>query len=324
MSLSQNTSMHSPHEHQHLAHGADRHQDDRRALFAALALLAGVMVLEIAFGIVASSLALLADAGHMLTDVFALALAITAIGIASRPASGRWTYGLGRVEVLSAQVNGISLLLIGAWITYSAIRRLIAPPEVRGGIVLVVAVIGALANIGAAAVLARGQSESINVRGAFLHVTTDLAGFAGTALAGGLILITGWNRFDPIASLGVALLCFISAFLLTRESLRIVLEGSPGHIEPEAVGQMLASDAEVVEVHDLHIWTVTSGFPALSAHVLVRPESDCHAARARLAQALRENFGIDHTTLQVDHISEALQSLELGTASPRKEPLEPD
>lgn len=316
--------MHSPHEHQHLEHGTDRHQDDRRSLFVALALLAGVMAIEIAFGIVASSLALLADAGHMLTDILALALAIAAIGIASRPASGRWTYGLGRVEVLSAQANGVSLLLIGAWITYSAIRRLIAPPEVRGGIVLVVAVIGALANIGAATVLARGQSESINVRGAFLHVTTDLAGFVGTALAGGLILLTGWNRFDPIASLGVALLCFISAYSLTRESLRIVLEGSPGHIEPETVGQMLASDSEVVEVHDLHIWTVTSGFPALSAHVLVRRGSDCHAARARLAQALRENFGIDHTTLQVDHVSEAPQSLELGTAPPRKEPLEPD
>lgn len=322
MSLSQHTSMHSPHEHQHAAHGADRHQDDRRALVVALALLAGVMAIEIVFGVVASSLALLADAGHMLTDVLALALAIAAIGIASRPAGGRWTYGLGRVEVLSAQANGISLLLVGAWITYSAIGRLIAPAEVHGGIVLVVALIGALANIGAAAVLARGQSESINVRGAFLHVATDLAGFAGTALAGGLILVTGWNRFDPIASLGVALLCFVSAFSLTRESLRIVLEGSPGHIDPETVGQMLSSDSEVVEVHDLHIWTVTSGFPALSAHVLVRQESDCHAARARLAQALREHFGIDHTTLQVDHVSEVVQSLELGTASPRKKPLE--
>ncbi len=317
-------STHSAEGHRHLSHGTDRHQDDRRSLFVALALLAGVMALEIVFGIVASSLALLADAGHMLTDVFALALAIAAIGIASRPASGRWTYGLGRVEVLSAQANGVSLLLIGIWITYSAIRRLIAPPEVRGGIVLVVAAIGALANIGAAAVLARRQSESINVRGAFLHIATDLAGFAGTALAGGLILATGWNRFDPIASLGVALLCFVSAFSLTRESLRIVLEGSPGHIDPETVGQMLTSDLEVVEVHDLHIWTVTSGFPALSAHVLVRAESDCHAARGRLAQALREHFGIDHTTLQVDHVSETAQSLELGSASPRKEPLEPN
>jgi len=315
--------MHGTHEHQHLGHGADRHQDDRGSLFVALALLAGVMVVEIAFGIVASSLALLADAGHMLTDIFALALAIAAIGIASRPASGRWTYGLGRVEVLSAQVNGASLLLIGVWISYSAVRRLISPPEVRGGIVLVVAVVGALANVAAAAVLARGQSESINVRGAFLHITTDLAGFVGTALAGGLILLTGWNRFDPIASLGVALLCFIAAFSLTRESLRIVLEGSPGHIDPEAVGQLLAADSEVVEVHDLHVWTVTSGFPALSAHVLVQQDADCHAARARLAGALGERFGIDHTTLQVDHISGAGHSLKLGWAPPRKKPVDP-
>lgn len=315
--------MHATHDHQHLSRGGGRHGDDRRSLSVALALLAGVMAIEIAFGIVASSLALLADAGHMLTDIFALALAIAAIGIASRPASGRWTYGLGRVEVLSAQVNGVSLLLIGAWITYSAVRRLISPPEVHGGIVLVVALAGALVNVVAAMVLARGQSESINVRGAFLHITTDLAGFIGTALAGALILLTGWNRFDPIASLGVALLCFIAAFSLTRESMRIVLEGSPGHIAPDAVGQMLASDAEVVEVHDLHVWTVTSGFPALSAHILVRREADCHAARARLAEALSERFGIDHTTLQVDHVSSAGHSLKLGGASARKEPLDP-
>jgi cobalt-zinc-cadmium efflux system protein len=315
--------MHGTHEHQHLRRGADRRGDDRRSLSVALALLAAVMAIEITFGIVAGSLALLADAGHMLTDIFALAFAIVAIGIAARPASGRWTYGLGRVEVLSAQANGISLLLVGGWITYSAVRRLIAPPEVRGGIVLVVALVGALANIAAAAVLARRQSESINVRGAFLHVATDLAGFVGTALAGALILLTGWNRFDPIASLGVALLCFISAFSLTRESLRIVLEGSPSHIDPGAVGQMLASDSEVVEVHDLHVWTVTSGFPALSAHVLVQREADCHAARARLAAALDEHFGIDHTTLQVDHISAAGHSLKLGPASPRKNPVDP-
>jgi len=314
--------MHGPHEHQHLRHGAERHQEDRRSLQIALTLLVAVMAIEITFGIVASSLALLADAGHMLTDALALVLAILAVGIAARPASGRFTYGLGRVEVLSAQANGVSLLLIGGWITYSAVRRLIDPPEVRGGIVLVVALIGALANVAAAAVLARGQSESINVRAAFLHITTDLAGFLGTALAGGLILLSGWNRFDPIASLGVALLCFISAFSLTRESLRIVLEGSPGEIDPAAVGQMLASDSEVVEVHDLHVWTVTSGFPALSAHVLVQQESDCHAARARLAEALNEQFGIDHTTLQVDHISSAGHSLRLGAASPRKRPLD--
>ena len=314
--------MHGTHDHQHLKRGAERQQEDRRSLQIALALLVGVMAIEITFGIIASSLALLADAGHMLTDALALVLAILAVGIAARPAGGRFTYGLGRVEVLSAQANGISLLLIGGWITYSAIRRVIDPPEVRGGIVLVVALIGALANIAAAAVLARGQSESINVRGAFLHITTDLAGFLGTALAGGLILLTGWNRFDPIASLGVALLCFISAFSLTRESLRIVLEGSPGEIDPAAVGQMLASDSEVVEVHDLHVWTVTSGFPALSAHILVQQESDCHAARARLAEALNEQFGIDHTTLQVDHVSSAGHSLELGAASPRKRPLD--
>ncbi|MGD0272705.1 MAG: cation diffusion facilitator family transporter [Gaiellaceae bacterium] len=315
--------MHSAYGPRHLPHSADRRQADRRALSVALGLLTGMMGLEIAFGIIAGSLALLADAGHMLTDALALGLAIVAVTVASRPARGRWTFGLGRVEVLAAQANGISLLLVGAWITYSAVRRLIAPSDVRGGIVVVVAVVGALVNLVAAMVLARGQSDSINVRGAFLHVTTDLAGFAGTALAGALILATGWNRFDPIAGLGVASLCFISAFSLVKESLRIVLEGAPGHIDPETVGHLLVSDAEVVEVHDLHIWTVTSGFPALSAHVLVGRESDCHAVRARLAGALGERFGIDHTTLQVDHVSDAAHSLGLGSAVSRKRPVEP-
>lgn len=315
--------MHGSHGRKQLVRGADRRDLDRSSLVVALALLATLMAVEIAAGIVAGSLALLADAGHMLTDVFALALAIAAAGVAARPATGHWTFGLGRVEVLAAQANGISLLLVGAWITYSAVHRLIAPPEVRGGIVLVVASIGAVVNLGAAAVLARGQSDSINVRGAFLHVTTDLAGFVGTALAGALILATGWDRFDPIASVGVAALCFASAFSLIKESLRIVLEGSPSHIDPEIVGRLLVSDPEVVELHDLHVWTVTSGFPALSAHVLVREESDCHAVRARLASVLSERFEISHTTLQVDHISDSPQQLELGVAVSRKRPVEP-
>jgi cobalt-zinc-cadmium efflux system protein len=307
-----------PHFH---PHGSGRHSADRRSLAIALILLVVVMAVEIAFGIFAGSLALLADAGHMFTDSLALALALFAVGLASRPPGGRWTFGLGRVEVLSAQANGISLLLVGAWITYSAVRRLISPPEVKGLIVLIVALAGAAANVGAVAALARGRSESINIRGAFLHVTTDLAGFLGTALAGGLIFVTGWNRLDPIASLGVAVLCFLAAFSLIRDSMRIILEGAPGHIDPEELGRALASEPEVVEVHDLHVWTVTSGFPALSAHVLVTQASDCHAVRARLATMLAERFEIDHTTLQVDHVSEVARPLDIGSASPRKGPV---
>jgi cobalt-zinc-cadmium efflux system protein len=309
---------HSAHGHRHLAHGAERRDADRRALTAALVLLLGIMSVEVAAGVLSGSLALLADAGHMLTDALALGFAVVAIRIAARPAGGVWTYGLGRAEVLAAQANGVSLLLVGLWISYEAVRRLITPPDVQGGIVLVVAIAGALANIAAAALLARGSRESINVRGAFLHVTTDLAAFVGTALAGALILATGWNRFDPIASLGVAALCFVSAFSLLRESLRIMLEGSPGHIDPETVGQLLASDSEVVEVHDLHIWTVTSGFPALSAHVLVEQKADCHVVRARLASELVERFGLDHTTLQVDHAAGTGRSLGLGRATRRE------
>jgi cobalt-zinc-cadmium efflux system protein len=308
------------HGHRHLVHGGEHRTSDQRALTIALFLLTATMAVEVAAAIVAGSLVLLADAGHMLTDVLALGMALVAVTIAARPAGGLWTYGLGRVEVLAAQANGVSLFIVGSWITYSAIRRLIAPPEVRGGIVLTVAFLGIAVNLAASFVLARGSKESLNVRAAFLHVTTDLAGFVGTALAGLLILLTAWSRFDSIASLGVAALCFASAFTLTRDSMRIVLEGAPGDIHPDEVGRMLAADSEVVEVHDLHVWTVTSGFPALSAHILVGPETDCHAARARLDALLRERFGLDHTTLQVEHASSGKQPLELGSVRPNRPP----
>jgi cobalt-zinc-cadmium efflux system protein len=182
---------------------------------------------------------------------------------------------------------------------YSAGRRLASPPEVRGGLVLVLAVAGIAVSLAASALLMRPSRRSLNVRGAFLHVATDLAAFAGTALAGALILATGWDRFDPLASLAVAALIFWSAALLLRDSTRILLEVSPD--EPREVADAMLAVPEVVEVHDLHVWTVGSGFPALSAHVLVRPESDCHEVRRNLAAMLAERFQLEHTTLQVEH-----------------------
>jgi cobalt-zinc-cadmium efflux system protein len=299
-----------------VAHHHHDHRDgraaDRRALTIALALIVGLMGGELAAGFVAGSLALLADAGHMLTDAAALAFALFAASITGRPARGRWTFGFGRVEILAAQVNGLTLLLAGIWIVYGAVRRLVDPPEVRGGIVLAVALGGVAVNLVATLVLARATRESLNVRGAFLHLVTDLAAFAGTAVAGGLILATGWDRFDPIAGLAVAALMFWSASGLLRDSGRIFLETAPPEIDPDTVAAELAAQEDVVSVHDLHVWTVTSGFPALAAHVLVEPDADCHDARRRLERLLQDRFDLRHTTLQVDHVARRSQPVEIA------------
>jgi cobalt-zinc-cadmium efflux system protein len=306
--------MHQDHDHRLI--------DDRRALTIALVLVATILVAEVVAGLFAHSLALLADAGHMLTDVAALAFALVAAAMAARPAAGRWTFGYSRLEILAAQANGITLGLLAVWIVWSAIHRLVDPRDVRGGVVLFVALAGAIASVLAAYVLARASKESLNVRGAFLHVATDVAAFAAAALAGGLILVTGWNRLDPVASLFVAGLMLWSSAQLLRESTKIFLERAPDDVDPDAIGQALVHESGVVEVHDLHVWTVTSGFPALSAHVLVEPDADCHAARRRLEQLLAERFGISHTTLQVEHAEPATTRVSLGDAVARRTPVE--
>ena len=290
----------------------------RGALTVALVLVLGLMAGEIAAGILAHSLALLADAGHLLTDAAALGAAIVAAALAARPAKGALTFGLGRAEILAAQGNGITLLVVAVWIVYAAVRRLVSPPSVHGGIVLAVALVGVGVNLVATAVLSRADRTSLNVRGAFLHVATDLAAFAATAVAGALVLATGWNRFDPIASLLVATLMVRSSWSLLRDSGRIFLEAAPDDIDPDVVAATLAADPEVVEVHDLHVWTVTSGFPALAAHVLVSPETDCHAARRRLQQLLTDRFGLKHTTLQVDHVARRSQPVSIGRREPER------
>jgi cobalt-zinc-cadmium efflux system protein len=297
-------------------HGASRVTGvgDRRLLAVSLALLLAFMVAEVVLGILASSLALLADAGHMLTDAAALALALVAASLAARPAGGRWTFGFGRVEILAAQVNGVTLLLIGIWIVVEAIRRLVSPPEVDAAVVGVVALAGIAVNLIVVALLARAERQSLNVRGAYLHIVTDLAAFVGTAVAAGLILLTGWDRFDPLASLLVAALMFAAAWSLLRESGRIFLEGAPASAPPGDVGRAIVRHPGVVEAHDLHVWTVTDGFPALSAHVLVQPGADCHRIRLELERLLHESFGIDHTTLQVEHVGSA-SGLEISRSA---------
>jgi cobalt-zinc-cadmium efflux system protein len=276
---------------------------------------------EVVAGIIGHSLALLADAGHLLTDAAALAFALVASAMAARPAAGRWTFGYSRLEILAAQANGITLGLIALWVIWSAVHRLVDPNDVRGGLVLAVALGGVAVSVAASIVLARASRESLNVRGAFLHVLTDVAAFGAAALAGGLILASGWDRFDPIASLAVAALMLWSSAQLLRESTFIFLERAPGDADPDAIGRALVSEPDVVEVHDLHVWTVTSGFPALSAHVLVSPGADCHGARRRLERVLSERFGLTHTTLQVDHVDSAGTAVELGEAVARSGPV---
>jgi cobalt-zinc-cadmium efflux system protein len=251
---------------------------------------------------VPSSLALISDAGHMLTDAGAIALALITMRLAARPARGSMTYGLKRTEILSAQANGITLLLLSAWFAYEAIRRLIDPPEVEGGLVLAIALLGLVVNLLTTWTISRANRESLNVDGAFQHILTDLFAFVATAVAGAIIYLTGgYNRVDAIAALAVAGLMLRAGYGLVRDSARIFMEAAPKGLDPEEVGGAIASHPGVVNVHDLHVWEVTSGFPALSAHVLVEEDEDCHAERRKLERLLEERFDVHHTTLQVDH-----------------------
>jgi cobalt-zinc-cadmium efflux system protein len=285
-------------------------EQDRRRLGLALALLVSLLVAEVVVGILANSLAVLSDAGHMLTDVAALALSLFAIRLAASPAQGAMTYGFKRVEILAAQANGITLLALAVLIVYEAIGRLLAPPSVEAGWMLGVALAGIVVNVCAARALAGASHESLNVEGSFRHIVTDLYAFIGTAVAAIVILTTGFTRADPIASLLVAALMLRSAYVLLRESGRVFMEAAPASLDPEQIGQAMAGLAGVIEVHDLHVWEVTSGFPALSAHVIVGAHCDCHELRERLAAMLRERFAIEHTTLQTEHEGGRLLSIE--------------
>ena len=269
------------------------------------------MVGEVVAGILANSLALLSDAGHMLTDVGALVLAIVALRLAARPARGALTFGLGRAEILSAQANGITLLVIAGLIIYSAVGRLVSPPHVSPWPVVALALAGIVVEGTATLRLTGARASGMAVEGSFQHLITDLYAFAGTLVAGLVILVTGFDRADPIASLFVAALMLRSAYGLIKATGRVFLEAAPEQLDPQAIGRTLASQEGVVEVHDLHVWEVTSGFPALSAHVTVAREADCHATRRRLEALLRERFGLEHTTLQVDHEGGELIELEL-------------
>jgi cobalt-zinc-cadmium efflux system protein len=258
---------------------------------------------EVVAGLAAHSLALISDAAHMLTDAASIALVLITARLAARPPAGGYTYGLKRTEIMSAQANGITLVLLAAWLAYTAIRRLLSPPTVAGGTVLGVALAGVAVNLVAALLIARagGRSQSLNLKGAFAHIVTDLYAFIATAVAGLIILLTGFARADAIATLVVVALMVHAGSGLIRDSGRIFLEAAPAGLSPAAVGAAMAARPHVAEVHDLHIWEITSGLSAASAHVLVAPGSDCHAVRADLEAFLSKEYGITHATLQVDH-----------------------
>jgi cobalt-zinc-cadmium efflux system protein len=298
--------------HDHPAHAPGARTDaDGGKLALALGLIVTFMAVEVASGVVARSLALLSDAGHMLVDATAIGFSLLALRLAARPARGALTFGLRRMEILSAQANGVTLLILAAFVTYEAIRRLFAPPDVRGGLVLVVALIGILVNLTAVWTLAKANRQSLNVEGSFQHLLTDLYGFIGTVIAAGLILLTGFQRADPIVSLLIAGLMIRSGISLVTASGRIFLEAAPEGLDPRAIGEALVQQPGVVEVHDLHVWEIASGFPSLSAHVLVGADHDCHLARRGMEAVLHERFGLAHTTLQVDHAGDELLDIEL-------------
>ncbi|HEX5115581.1 MAG TPA: cation diffusion facilitator family transporter [Pseudonocardiaceae bacterium] len=284
--------------HEHHAISADA---DRRYLWTAFGLIVAFMAVEVIVGLVAGSLVLLADAAHMVSDAGAIALALFAMRLARRPAVGAYTYGLKRAEILSALINGGALLALGAFFVVEATIRLIEPPSVSGLPVLVIALVGLLVNLAATVALRRADRGSLNVEASFQHILTDLYAFIGTAVAGVVILATGFARADTIASLLVAGLMIRAGVRLVRESGRVVLEAAPRGIDPAAVRAAIMAVPGVLDVHELHVWEVTSGFPALSAHVLIDDHSDCHERRADLEHALAEQFDIRHTTLQVDH-----------------------
>ena len=260
-------------------------------------------------GLLTDSLALLADAGHMLSDSSSLAIALLAAWLAQRPATPERSFGFRRAEILAALFNGVALVAISIWIFVEAFRRLSDPPDVLGGWMLVVAVGGVVVNLVAAALLARADRENLNVRAAFRHVLADLLGSFGVVLAALVILTTGWAYADPLISIAVALLVLGSSWGVLSDSVSVLLEATPRGVDARAVERALIESAGVASVHDLHIWTITSGFPALSAHVLVARGDDCHGRRRELEALLEREFGITHTTLQVDHAADGLLQL---------------
>jgi cobalt-zinc-cadmium efflux system protein len=297
----------SSHNHDHSNPAAAGAAGAGRALTVALALTAAFLLAEALAGWLTRSLALVADAGHMLTDVAALALSLFALRIAARPATHARTYGFKRVEVLAAAVNGIALVAIAIYIVWEAVGRLDAPAEVRGGPMLLVALGGLAVNLIAMRLLAGDHDGSLNLRSAYLHVLGDTLGSLGAIAAVLVILLTGWTRADPLISLLIAVLIVVSAWRLLRESIDVLLESTPVGIDVGRLEEAITAIPDVQCVHDVHVWTVTSGFFAMSAHISVLDAGDYNRVMVAAQSLLRERFGITHATLQME--TPALEAL---------------
>jgi cobalt-zinc-cadmium efflux system protein len=286
------------HGHGH-SHGLDRSQL-RRSLWACLLLIVLYMIAEVVGGVLSGSLALLADAGHMFSDAAALSLTLFATWIATRPADPQRTYGYYRVEILAALANGAALGALSLWLFYESAVRLVEPTPVRGELMLGVASGGLVVNLVALWLLHRGSAESLNVRGAWLHVLADTLGSVGAMASGVVILAFDWRWADPLAGLLIGTLVVVSAWRLLRDTARVLLEQAPAHLDVEEIRAGLAEVPGVLDVHDLHVWTITSGLEALSGHVVVGPVCHREEMLTVLRDLLHERFGIDHVTLQIE------------------------
>lgn len=269
-------------------------------MWVALAINAAMLLAEAVGGVLTGSLAVLADAGHVLSDVGSIALALFAAGLAARPAGGRMTFGYQRSEILAALVNGLLLVAVAIVIGYAAIGRLGDPPSIDGGGVLALGLLGLAGNLAATVVLARGERADVNLEGVLRHSAADALGSIGVILAGAVVLAGGSAVVDPIVSLAISALILLSSWRLIKEPVDVLMEAAPAGFDVDAAGAAICSEEGVRSVHDLHIWTVTSGFGALSAHVVVAGECDRDLVRRRIELLLHERFGIDHTTLQME------------------------
>ncbi|TQR38044.1 cation diffusion facilitator family transporter [Brevibacillus brevis] len=287
------------HDHHHHGKGASK-----RALLISFLIIAVFLVVETIGGFLTNSLALLSDAGHMLSDALALLLSLIAVHFAARPPSAKRTFGLKRFEILAALTNGVTLVLISLFIFWEGFQRMWNPPEVASGSMIIIATVGLLANIAAAMVLMRGDTKNnVNVRSAYLHVLGDLLGSVGAIVGGILMWAFGWYIADPIISIVVAVLIMLSAWRVTKESVNILLEGAPSRLDTTKVEESLSQLPGVIKVHDLHIWTVTSGFDSLTCHLVVEDDLPSYPVLNDALVLLEKDFGITHTTIQIENSS---------------------
>ncbi len=290
--------MHGPHDHSHALDA--RRADSRRRLWIALAINCAMLVAGVVGGILTGSLALLADAGHVLSDVGSIVLALIAARLALLPAAGRRTFGYQRSEVLAALVNGLLLVAVSVAIAIAAVGRFSDPPEIDGAGVLALGLFGLAGNLAATVVLARGQREDINLEGALRHSLADALGSLGVVAAGAVVLLGGSPVVDPIVGLLIAALVLASSWRLIKEPVDVLMEAAPADLDVDGMGEAICSEQGVRSVHDLHVWTVTAGFGALAAHVVVARDCDRDLVRRRIELVLSERFGIEHTTLQME------------------------